>query len=60
MAQNITIAGASYTAVPSIMVPKTGGGAALFVDDESLAEVAHSGSYNDLKDLPTTIDGGTF
>ena len=32
MAQNVTIAGASYTAVPSITVPKTGGGTASFVD----------------------------
>ena len=30
--QNVTIAGASYTAVPSILVPKTGGGTASFVD----------------------------
>ena len=32
MAQNVTIAGASYSAVPSIVVPKTGGGTATFVD----------------------------
>ena len=32
MAQNITIAGASYPNVPSIDVPKTGGGTATFVD----------------------------
>ena len=32
MAQNVTIAGASYSAVPSIEVPKTGGGTAVFVD----------------------------
>lgn len=32
MAQNVTIAGASYSAVPSIVVPKTGGGSAVFVD----------------------------
>lgn len=32
MAQNITIAGASYSAVPSIQVPKTGSGTATFVD----------------------------
>ena len=32
MAQNVTVAGASYTAVPSILVPKTGGGSASFVD----------------------------
>lgn len=32
MAQNVTIAGASYTGVPSIKVPRTGGGTATFVD----------------------------
>lgn len=32
MAQNITIAGATYPAVPSIQVPKQGGGTASFMD----------------------------
>lgn len=32
MAQNITIAGTSYSAVPSIQVPRTGSGTATFVD----------------------------
>lgn len=32
MAQNVTIAGASYSSVPSIEVPKTGGGTAVFSD----------------------------
>lgn len=32
MAQNVTIAGAEYSAVPSITVPKVGGGTASFVD----------------------------
>lgn len=32
MAQNVTIAGASYSDVPAINVPKTGGGTATFVD----------------------------
>lgn len=32
MAQNVTIAGASYSGVPSIEVPKTGGGTAGFFD----------------------------
>ena len=32
MAQNVTIAGASYSDVPSIQVPKTGGGTASFID----------------------------
>ena len=32
MAQNITIQGASYSDVPSVTLPKTGGGTALFTD----------------------------
>lgn len=32
MAQNITIMGASYTDVPGVTLPKTGGGTALFTD----------------------------
>lgn len=32
MSKNITIAGASYQSVPSILVPVTGGGTASFVD----------------------------
>ena len=32
MAQNITLLGASYSAVPAVQLPKTGGGTALFTD----------------------------
>lgn len=32
MAQNITLLGASYTGVPSVILPKTGGGTASFTD----------------------------
>lgn len=32
MAQNITLMGASYSAVPAVTLPKTGGGTALFTD----------------------------
>lgn len=32
MAQNITLLGASYTAVPAVDLPKTGGGTARFMD----------------------------
>lgn len=32
MAQNITLMGANYSAVPSVKLPKTGGGTALFTD----------------------------
>lgn len=30
--QNVTVAGASYTAVPAVLLPKTGGGTARFTD----------------------------
>ena len=36
MAQNITWLGASYTGVPGITLPKTGGGTALFIDQEEV------------------------
>ena len=32
MAQNVVIAGASYSDVPAVDIPKTGGGTARFVD----------------------------
>lgn len=32
MAQNVTIQGASYSDVPAVELPKTGGGTALFTD----------------------------
>lgn len=48
MAQNITLMGASYSAVPSVTLPKTGGGTASFVDvtdtTAAAADVA-SGKY---------------
>lgn len=36
MAQNITLLGASYTAVPAVRLPKTGGGTADFIDAEEI------------------------
>lgn len=48
MAQNITIMGASYSAVPAVTLPKTGGGTAQFTDvtdtTAAAADVA-SGKY---------------
>lgn len=48
MAQNITLWGASYSAVPSVTLPKTGGGTASFTDvsdtTAAAADVA-SGKY---------------
>ena len=40
MAQNVTIAGASYQDVPSIQVPKTGSGTATFTDTSDANAVA--------------------
>jgi hypothetical protein len=39
MAQNVTVAGASYTDVPAVSLPKTGGGTATFYDQDSLTDV---------------------
>lgn len=48
MAQNITLLGASYSGVPSVVLPKTGGGTASFTDvtdtTASASDVA-SGKY---------------
>lgn len=48
MAQNITLLGASYSAVPAVTLPKTGGGTASFTDvsdtTATAADVA-SGTY---------------
>lgn len=41
MAQNITLMGASYSAVPAVTLPKTGGGTARF-DDTSDGTAAAS------------------
>lgn len=39
MAQNVTVAGASYSDVPAVSLPKTGGGTATFYDQDSLTNV---------------------
>ena len=36
MAQNITLWGASYSSVPAVELPKTGGGTATFVDEDEI------------------------
>ena len=48
MAQNITLLGASYSAVPAVQLPKTGGGTALFhdvTDTTAAASDVASGKY---------------
>lgn len=41
MAQNITLLGASYSDVPSVLLPKTGGGTASFTDVTDTTAVAN-------------------
>lgn len=65
MAQNITLLGANYSAVPSVLLPKTGGGSASFVDitdtTAAAADVA-SGKYfyaaDGTRTLGTASGGG--
>ncbi len=48
MAQNITLMGASYSDVPAVELPKTGGGTALFADPSGVTAAASdvaSGKY---------------
>lgn len=40
MAQNISLWGASYSAVPAVKLPKTGGGAATFTDTSDATATA--------------------
>jgi len=40
MAQNVTVAGASYSDVPAVELPKTGGGTATFVDTTIASDAA--------------------
>lgn len=54
MAQNVTIAGASYPGVPSIEVPKTGGGTAVFIDTSDASAAA-----GDITKGKTAYVGGT-
>lgn len=39
MAQNITLMGASYSDVPEVDLPKTGGGTAKFIEEGELINV---------------------
>ena len=48
MAQNVTVAGAQYSDVPSVVLPKTGGGTASFTDVTDTTATASdvaSGTY---------------
>lgn len=65
MAQNITLLGASYTAVPAVKLPKTGGGNATFTDVTDTTATASDvaqGSYfytaSGVRTLGTATGGG--
>lgn len=62
MAQNVTIAGAEYSAVPSITVPKVGGGTASFVDVTDTTAIAadvSQGKYFYAADGVRTVGTGS-
>ena len=51
MAQSITICGASYTQVPAVDLPKTGGGTARFIDETTVV------TYYTSTSAPTSSQG---
>ncbi len=54
MPQNITIAGASYSGVPAVQLPKTGGGTATFTDTSDATAGA-----GDIRSGKTAYAGGS-
>jgi len=54
MAQNVTIAGAAYSAVPAVSLNKTGGGTATYVDTSD----ANAGA-GDIRSGKTAYIGGS-
>lgn len=62
MAQEITLMGASYTGVPAVDLPKTGGGTARFVDSADVKSVLYYGQVDSTSTstvYTATIDGLT-
>lgn len=60
MAKNITLAGASYTAVPAIEVPITGGGTAKFYDCTGSISITANGEVDvvGLESVNVNVQGG--
>lgn len=60
MAQNITLLGASYTDVPAVQLPKTGGGTATFYDDTGSQTFTANGTYDvtGLAEAVVNVSGG--
>lgn len=60
MAKNVTIAGASYTGVPSIDVPQTGGGTAKFYDCTGSKNITENGTVDvtGLAQVVVNVAGG--
>lgn len=54
MAKNITLLGASYSDVPAVTLPKTGGGTATFYDDVGSQTYTQNGTY-DVTGLATAV-----
>lgn len=60
MAQNITWLGASYSNVPAVELPKTGGGTATFYDDTGSQTYTENGTYDvtGLAEAVVNVAGG--
>lgn len=56
MAQNITLLGASYTNVPAVQLPKTGGGTATFYDVDGSQTITENGTYDVTTDASVTVN----
>lgn len=54
MAQNISLLGATYSAVPAVTLPKSGGGSAMFIEE---TELANAGTQTPLPDAATGSAG---
>lgn len=59
---NITLLGASYSDVPAVQLPKTGGGTATFYEVEGSRSITENGTYDVTTDASVTVSvsgGGT-